>query len=239
MSISYFDARNVKPINYSGCVLPQYIGTILTELNWGGGDNRILDFGCGFGQNLLAIQNFLQQKGFNNFYLEGIDIDHQAISYCILQGLNVFKEDIFSYVPEKKYQLILLSHVLEHFPKEQIIPLLSHLKHNLLANDGRLLIMVPNAQSHTGCYWAYEDFTHHTLFTAGSLIYVLKMAGFNTIQIVDPHCLEGIKWYKKYIRYMALKIYEFKLYFWNKITSSSFHTPSPKIYSYEIKAIAF
>ncbi len=56
---------------------------------------------------------------------------------------------------------------------------------------------MPNAQSHTGCYWAYEDFTHNTLFTAGSLLYVLKMAGFAHIEIIDKDALVGVKGGKK------------------------------------------
>lgn len=42
--------------------------------------------------------------------------------------------------------------------------------------------MMPNAQSNTDCYWAYEDFTHYTLFIAGSLLYVLREAGFTNIE---------------------------------------------------------
>jgi len=60
--------------------------------------------------------------------------------------------------------------------------------------------MVPNAQSPVGCYWAYEDFTHTTLFTAGSLYYVLKMAGFKEITFVDPLCIEGLPLWKKMVR---------------------------------------
>ncbi|MGC9101323.1 MAG: hypothetical protein ACP5HC_08750 [Caldisericum sp.] len=41
--------------------------------------------------------------------------------------------------------------------------------------------MVRNVQSNTGAYWAYEDFSHFTLFTSGSIYYVLKMAGFDEI----------------------------------------------------------
>ena len=37
-------------------------------------------------------------------------------------------------------------------------------------------------QLNTDCYWAYEDFTHYTLFIAGSLLYVLREAGFTNIE---------------------------------------------------------
>lgn len=61
----------------------------------------------------------------------------------------------------------------------------------MLADNGIIFISVPNAQSHTGCYWAYEDFTHSYLFTAGSLEYVLRAAGFSNVHIVDADCTTG------------------------------------------------
>jgi len=35
-----------------------------------------------------------------------------------------------------------------------------------------------------------------------------------------------------------MKYYKFKIDFWNKVTASYFHEPSPKIFSYEIKVMA-
>jgi hypothetical protein len=60
--------------------------------------------------------------------------------------------------------------------------------------------MVRNVQSNTGSYWAYEYFTHFTLFTSGSIYYVLKMAGFDEIEFVDVECLEGIPFIKRMIK---------------------------------------
>ncbi|MBL0306338.1 MAG: hypothetical protein IPQ25_09965 [Chitinophagaceae bacterium] len=79
-----------------------------------------------------------------------------------------------------------MSHVLEHIEKEKIIDTLIHIRKNLLKKGGVFLLMVPNAQSYTGAYWRYEDFTHNIMFTAGSCIYVLKAAGFENIEFIDP-----------------------------------------------------
>jgi hypothetical protein len=108
----------------------------------------------------------------------------------------------------------------------------------VLKIGGQLIVMVPNAQSNTGCYWAYEDFTHSTLFTAGSLYYVLCAAGFSQVEFIDIDCTAGMKPFKKLMKKCLLGLYIFHFGFWNKVTASAFHSPSPQIFSYEIKAIA-
>lgn len=102
-----------------------------------------------------------------------------------------------------------------------------------------MLISVPNAQSNTGCYWAYEDWTHTTLFTSGSIYYVLKSAGFNNVEFIDRDCTLGQNSLKRFLKKYFLKLYILNKSFWNKVTSSSYHEPSPKIFSYEIKVKAY
>ncbi|MBK7370676.1 MAG: hypothetical protein IPJ09_04415 [Saprospiraceae bacterium] len=75
-----------------------------------------------------------------------------------------------------------MSHVLEHIEKINIIDTLITIKSYLLAESGSFVVMVPNAQSVTGAYWMYEDFTHTTLFTSGSIYYVLKSQPKNGFQ---------------------------------------------------------
>lgn len=116
--------------------------------------------------------------------------------------------------------------------------MLQYFKNSILNKNGQIYISVPNAQSNTGCYWAYEDFTHETLYTSGSLFYVLKMAGFNQIEFLDIDGLENTKGIKKAIKKVLLEIYKQNIKFWNKITSSSFHQPSPQCFCYEIKVLA-
>ena len=102
-----------------------------------------------------------------------------------------------------------------------------------------MLIAVPNAQSNTGSYWAYEDWTHTVLFTTGSLFYVLRAAGFANIEFIDIDCTLEISKIKALIRIFFLIIYKTQIRFWNIITGSSYHQPSLEIFSYEIKAKAY
>jgi len=164
--VNYFEARRISPEVYSEFSLPRYIITRLPEDK----NSTILDFGCGYGQIVSAIHAL----GYNNVI--GADIEQDAIDFLKKQGYkveNVSDLDLFVKKRANFFDMIIMSHVLEHLPKDYIIPFLEKIK-LLLKKEGILFVMVPNAQSNTGAYWAYEDFTHHALFTSGSIYYVLK-----------------------------------------------------------------
>jgi len=225
---NYFLNRGVAPETYRSYKLPTYLADVI-------GDNcniSILDFGCGFGQNIKALSD----AGYVN--LVGYDIEPAAIGFCRDRGINVIDGNACDLTEVKeKFDLIIVMHVLEHIPKSSIIKTLRDLR-SLLNDQGRIFVAVPNAQSNTGCYWRYEDFTHNTLFTAGALLYVLREAGFKDISLCDKDCLAGMQGYKKIARIFLLKIYRINKNFWNKVTGSSYHKPSPIVNSYEIKMLA-
>jgi 2-polyprenyl-3-methyl-5-hydroxy-6-metoxy-1,4-benzoquinol methylase len=228
----YFKFRNVPKESYQGYKLPVYIKNALPTAK----DCRILDIGCGFGQMLMGLRDL----GYSD--LNGIDVSAEAVKFCKENNLNVFfVGDISDHKvsEDKKYDVIMMSHVLEHIPKDQIIPTVKYIKSSLLKEGGSFFLMVPNAQSNTGAYWMYEDFTHHTLFTAGSAIYVLRSGGFTDITFLDKDGVESAgTFYGKIIRTVFLKLYNMKIDFWNKITLSTFHRPSPRIFSFELKVLA-
>lgn len=226
----YFNFRNVTPEDYSTYSLPSYLVKVLPR----NASASILDIGCGFGQTL----NALRMAGYENSY--GVDISDESVEHCSKLGLNVQKIANLTHYAEsnrEKYDFIIMSHVLEHIEKSQIIPYVTAIK-NMLRKGGQFLVMVPNAQSNTDCYWAFEDFTHATIFTAGSLYFVLKSGGFNQIEFLDPYCVDGLSFPKKMIKLFLLKLFILNKMFWNKVTSSSYHRPSPMIFSYEIRGLA-
>lgn len=226
--LDYFALRDVNPATYDNYQIPRYLHGILNDPN-----ASILDFGCGFGQLLIA----LRERGFNS--LEGADISAEALSHLLEHGLKASNPGDDSFFEQRvaSFDYVVLSHVLEHFPKEEIIPLLRRLR-GLLKHTGSLLVMVPNAQSNTGCYWAYEDFTHSTIFTAGALYFVLRAAGFKQVTFLDIDCTAGMGQFKRNVRRLLLMVYRSQIAFWNWVTASSYHRPSPQIFSYEIKACA-
>jgi 2-polyprenyl-3-methyl-5-hydroxy-6-metoxy-1,4-benzoquinol methylase len=225
---SYFEYRQVDPTDYRDFVLPAYLKNSLgRDLNV-----RILDFGGGFGQ----VSNALRAVGYRN--VELLDISPAALEHSRSIGLTCYdgNESGFYETHQETYDFVILSHVLEHFPKDDGIAVLSRIR-SVLKQGGGIIVMVPNAQSSTGAYWAYEDFTHYTMFTSGSLYYVLRAAGFSEVVFLDPDCLEGSVWYKKVFRKILLKLYRANYIFWNKVTGSSTHIASPLIFSYEVKAL--
>lgn len=226
----YFKYRNIDSSTYVDHKLPIWIRDQIKDK-----ELKILDYGCGFGQNLTALRNCNYQN------LHGVDIEKNAINFCLKNKLNVKELDLHNIKNpfEFKFDIIILSHVIEHIPKDKIIDTLSFLRTEFLSASGKLLISVPNAQSNTDCYWRYEDWTHTTLFTSGALDYVLKAAGFHSIEFIDIDCTLGSAGIKSLIRKILLKIYVLNKQFWNKVTASAYHQPSPQIFSYEIKVKAF
>jgi 2-polyprenyl-3-methyl-5-hydroxy-6-metoxy-1,4-benzoquinol methylase len=227
---NYFKYRQVNDSTYNNYHLSSWIKLELYDKK-----ANILDYGCGFGQILKSLRN----NDYQNVY--GVDIENEAIKHCLASDLNVKKlnlnhlENPFDF----KFDVIIMSHVIEHIAKHEIINTLLLIKKNFLSNNGKLLIAVPNAQSNTDCYWAYEDWTHTTLFTSGSLYYILKAAGFEHVEFIDIDCTLGASPLKKILRIIFLFLYKTNKKFWNKITCSYYHQPSPQIFSYEIKAKAY
>lgn len=226
----YFDYRGVNREPSGKSSLPESIRRIL-PVNY---DARILDIGCGYGHFLQALRT----EGFRDLY--GVDVSDEAVAHCVANGLNVRAiRDLCDFCEKNrsKFDFVNMSHVLEHIEKSDTIRVLRSV-HVSLADGGRLCVSVPNAQSNTGAYWMYEDFTHETLFTAGSLLFVLRAAGYSNIEFLDPHGITDTRLILRPIKTLFLQLYKANYCFWNKVTSSSFHDPSPAIFTFELKACA-
>ncbi len=225
--MSYFALRNIDPSAYESTPLPHWL---VSELSGVRPDAEILDFGCGFGQTIREIKNL----GFSR--VAGADVDPAAMAYCRENGHEVYdiSGGFGNWPPDSKFDVIITMHVIEHIAKSEVIEVLSGLR-ALLKADGKLLIAVPNAQAFTGAYWAYEDFTHHTLYTFGSLFYVLKAAGFSDCMLLDKHALLGSGGIRGLARACFSYIYATQYNFWKKVLGSPTHISSTDVFTYEIK----
>lgn len=229
---SYFSNRNVMQEANSSYKFPRYLSPYFLDKDK---TLNVLDIGCGLGQML----SYLKNKGFIN--LQGIDISEESVSASKSKGLYVERiEDIRDYAKKStsKFDRIIMSHVLEHLDKDSIIETLAYIKKFLLREDGLFFLMVPNAQSSTGVYWRYEDFTHTILFTAGSCQYVLQASGFSNIAFLDPDGTKHMNLVKKIIIKPLIFFYKLNEKVWQKILQTSYHKPSPNIYTFDIKVLA-
>ena len=228
----YFLSREVDFEKYVIGV-PNWLNGVLESLC---SDARILDIGCGPCTLLLGLRD----RGFSNLY--GIDLDDAAVQWGNSKGLNIEKIDLTEYYPTEKFDFISMNHVLEHIEKDKVIQTIKHIATNLLKPEGYLYISVPNGQSSIGCYWAYEDFTHYTLYTTGSLKYVLSQAGLRHVNFVDINSYGAENWWvaksvRILIKTVFLAIYKVRVKFWNWVTGSAYHASSPIAYGWEIKAL--
>lgn len=228
---NYFSNRGVTAETYQSYTLPTYLRNALPLDK----ASKILDIGCGYGQTL----NALKQNGYSN--LKGIELIQDAATYCqTVLGLDVgCTGDIIGYsnLNPTSFDCIIMSHVLEHLPKTETIATLQAIK-KMLKPGGYLLLMVPNGQSPTHSYWMWEDFTHYTLFTTGSIGHVLKVAGFKQCEFLDPYDLEDKPLITRLIKRFFQYIYRINKAFWNSVNSSGYHYSSKVIYTWELKVKA-
>jgi len=133
--------------------------------------SRHLDIGSSSGQLLKAIS---AASGGASVGVEPGDTYREA---AMVDGYRVYPSlDAMDEAGEERFQLISMSHVLEHIPDPYVY--LSELRKNWLAPDGYLLVEVPNLYGHH----AYE-LSHLTAFTPGTLRLLLRGAGYRVMRI--------------------------------------------------------
>lgn len=140
--------------------------------------NKLLDFGCGTGDFLLAAQ----KKGFDSI---GYEPEIKARSRAMQKGVEVIESEsrLFSNHTQQ-YDFITLWHVLEHLHK-----LDDKMKafYKLLKPDALLILAVPMANSADAIFyrdhWAALDVPRHLYhFTPKTMELLCKANGFNIIK---------------------------------------------------------
>ncbi len=134
----------------------------------------LLDFGCGVGGFLLKARELVETA-------HGVEIEARLSRYYESLGLRVFRD--LSHITGNvgKYDIITMFHVLEHIPDPKAI--LGELSEKL-ADNGQIIIEVPNADDALLTLYNCESFSHFTywschlfLFTAKTLKMLFTQAG--------------------------------------------------------------
>lgn len=157
---------------YFGDWLPIQNGVVLTSA-------RLLDIGCGNGDMLY----WLQSKGYE--FAEGIDRSPEQVELGKKLGINgIIEASIEEFLPKHpaSYYFISARDVLEHFKKDELLPLLDQI-HSALKPGGVFVAQTVNAQNPLWGRLRHGDFTHENVFTDSSIRQVLLAAGFGEIEI--------------------------------------------------------
>ncbi len=172
--ISKFDEISITSM--LGKYRYQYL-PILKQFNK---DVRILELGCGRG----IFLEFLINNGYKNVF--GIDVSKEQIDIAKVQNLNAEEIGVLEYLNSnnEKFDLIFAIDLIEHFHKDELIPLFEGI-YNKLKNGGAFVFHTPNGLGINASYTIYSDLTHLTIFTPNSAIQILKLVGFKEIKFFE------------------------------------------------------
>ena len=140
--------------------------------------NSILDYGCGHGEMLQALGEFYE--------VHGLEPDDNSRIVSKSLGFSVYADynEVAKY--NRKFSLISLFHVIEHFydPSKEIKRI-----HNLLEPNGLLVIETPNANDallelfESSGFQKFTYWSHHPmLHSSNSLNEVIKSNGFTIVE---------------------------------------------------------
>ncbi|MBU0455298.1 MAG: methyltransferase domain-containing protein [Gammaproteobacteria bacterium] len=142
------------------------------------GKGRLLDIGCNEGRGLKIFK----QHGFEP---EGIELNTNAAQLARQKGFQVYTVDLKDFHPEEKYDVAILSNVIEHAldPKTMLQDIARVLK-----PGGQLYLSTPNINSRFkkgfGRYWVNWHIPFHiTFFSKQTLSQLLHDSGFDVVSI--------------------------------------------------------
>jgi len=138
----------------------------------------VLELGCGNGLFL----HFLHHLGTHRFV--GVDGDPRVLKELppnLTDKVTIADfSDFFVEARQERFDRVVLFDVLEHFSAEDGTELLRKVA-TLLSPGGRIIVRTPNMGSPFALGVQYNDVTHLTCYTPGSLSQVARVAGLRLI----------------------------------------------------------
>jgi cyclopropane fatty-acyl-phospholipid synthase-like methyltransferase len=151
--------------------------------------HSVLELGTGTGLFLA----YLAAKGVHKF--QGVDNDPKVIDYMPKSiSKKVIIGDIWKTVDKLNnlFDRIVLLDVFEHFSYFEGHKLLKVLQ-NQLAEDGKIVLRIPNAASPFGLQYQYNDLTHKAVYGPGSIGHLALAAGFRVETCISVRRGNGFK----------------------------------------------
>lgn len=116
-------------------------------------EKRVLDIGCGQGKYLRLLAEHCAQ-------MTGVDINPLQVDALRQQGFDVFTPGD---LPARKYDVLLMSHIVEHMAGDDLVAFMDHYL-PMLEEDGVLVLVTPMPGIR---FW--HDYTHIRPYTPQSL----------------------------------------------------------------------
>jgi 2-polyprenyl-3-methyl-5-hydroxy-6-metoxy-1,4-benzoquinol methylase len=141
------------------------------------GTGRLLDIGCNEGRGLIRYQG-------SGFSVEGLELNSKAAAAARNKGFVVYSDLIERFEPTEKYDVVVLSNVLEHSlnPAWMLVNVA-----RILNPGGEVWISCPNSQSWLrsmfGQFWINWHVPFHiSHFSVRTLAGTLRQSGFESIR---------------------------------------------------------
>ena len=139
-------------------------------------NSKILDFGCGLGQNIYKLPN-----------ARGYDISEFGIEFCRRKGIDATSN--LSEIPDEAFDVVFSSHVLEHHPHPK----------NMLENmfqkvkkGGTMILVIPH-ERHGKAQFNFDLNQHLYTWNFQAINNLLLMTGF---EIVKNKYIRGAGYHK-------------------------------------------
>ncbi|HEX2608529.1 MAG TPA: class I SAM-dependent methyltransferase [Flavisolibacter sp.] len=128
-------------------------------------NSKILDFGCGLGQNIYKIPNAV-----------GYDISEFGVEFCRRKGINATNH--LTDLPNESFDIVFSSHVLEHHPhpKTMLEDIFSKLK-----KGGKFILVIPH-ETHGKAQFKFDLNQHLYTWNFQAINNLLLMNGFEILE---------------------------------------------------------
>ncbi|MEO6550708.1 MAG: methyltransferase domain-containing protein [Ferruginibacter sp.] len=114
----------------------------------------------------------------NKFTIYGIEPGHAYREFTLSKGFKVYEGlTELEAEPGRKFDLITMSHVLEHMSDP--VAYLKEIREKVIGDNGLMMIEVPNYFGH----YSYE-LSHNYCFSKKTLTDVIHLAGFETVSLI-------------------------------------------------------
>lgn len=147
-------------------------------------DIKILDVGCGYGEKLIHIHN-------QNYNIVGVEKNKFILNKMRSMGYNILSIEEFEEKKDKEYDLIIMSHIIEHFDYESLKEFMEYYL-EFLKDGGDLMIFTPTLSKDF-----YVDFDHVKPYHPQGLKVLFDGSNFQ-LQFYSKYRLKLIKFeYRK------------------------------------------